>query len=186
MSERLTVLFSRVNGGDHAARDALFAAAYQELRRLAHSRLLRGGRSTVLDTTALVHESYLRLVKTGELNLEDRRAFFGYAAKVMRSIIIDSVRAHQSEIRGGGAIKLTLSTDLAGSFADGDRDILHVHDSLLELEKVELRLARVVEMRFFGGYTEQEIAETLDLNVRTVRRDWEKAQLLLQALLRSH
>jgi len=186
MGERLTVLLSRVKGGDKAARDALFAAAYQELRRLAHSRLYQGGRNTVLDTTALVHESYLRLVQTGELTLEDRRAFFGYAAQVMRSIIIDSVRARQAERRGGEAQKLTLSTELAGSIADGDLEILGVHEALLELEKVEERMARVVEMRFFGGYTEQEIAEALDLTVRTVQRDWEKAQILLQALLRAH
>jgi len=183
MGERLTVLLSRVKGGDKAARDALFAAAYQELRRLAHSRLFQGGRNTVLDTTALVHESYLRLVQTGELTLEDRRAFFGYAAQVMRSIIIDSVRSRQAERRGGEAQKLTLSTELAGSIPDGDLDILRVHEALLELEKVEERMARVVEMRFFGGYTEQEIAEALDLTVRTVQRDWEKAQILLQALL---
>jgi len=186
MGERLTVLLSRVKGGDKAARDALFAAAYQELRRLAHSRLFQGGRNTVLDTTALVHESYLRLVQTGELTLEDRRAFFGYAAQVMRSIIIDSVRARQAERRGGDAQKLTLSTELAGSISDGDVDILRVHEALLELEKVEERMARVVEMRFFGGYTEQEIADALDMTVRTVQRDWEKAQVLLQALLRTH
>jgi len=84
MGERLTVLLSRMQDGDRTARDALFVAAYQELRRLAHSRLRDGGRNTVLDTTALVHESYLRLVRTEELKLEDRRAFFGYASQEMR------------------------------------------------------------------------------------------------------
>jgi RNA polymerase sigma factor (TIGR02999 family) len=185
MSERLTVLLARVKGGDRAARDALFAAAYQELRRLAHSRLYQSGRNTVLDTTAIVHESYLRLVQTGELSLEDRSAFFGYASQVMRSIIIDSVRARQTERRGGNAFRVTLSTELSGSLADGDEDIEQVHEALLELEKVEARVARVVEMRFFGGYSEQEIADALDVTVRTVQRDWEKAQVLLQALLRS-
>src|SRR4029453_6440275 len=88
----LTELIQKVAGGDVAARDELFAAAYSELRKLARSRLRDGGRNTLLETTALVHESYLRFVKVGELRIEDRRAFFGYASKVMRSVIIDSVR----------------------------------------------------------------------------------------------
>src|SRR5262252_1730573 len=113
MSERLTVLLSRMQGGDRAARDAVFEAAYQGLRRLAHARLHDGGRNTVLDTTALVHESYLRLVQTGELKLEDRRAFFGYASQVMRSVIVDTARARLAQRRGGHAQHVTLSTDVA-------------------------------------------------------------------------
>src|SRR5262249_43182123 len=111
MVERLTVLLSRTKEGDRAARDALFAAAYRELRRLAHARLYAGGRNTTLDTTALVHESYLRLVQTGELTLDDRRAFFAYASRVMRSVIVDSARARLAERRGGDVPRLTLSTD---------------------------------------------------------------------------
>ncbi|HEY2977342.1 MAG TPA: ECF-type sigma factor, partial [Burkholderiaceae bacterium] len=103
MNEPLTLLLSRVADGDRASRDALFVAVYQQLRRLAHSRLHDGGRNTVLDTTALVHESYLRLVQTGELSFEDRRAFFGYASRVMRSVIVDTARARMAERRGGDA-----------------------------------------------------------------------------------
>ena len=113
MGEQLTVLLSRLKDGDRAARDELFAAAYKELRRLAHSRLYGGGRNTVLDTTALVHESYLRLVQAGELNIDDRRAFFAYASQVMRSVIVDTARARLAERRGGDARKITLSTELA-------------------------------------------------------------------------
>ena len=184
MGERLTVLLARVQGGDRAARDALFAAAYQELRRLARSRLHDGGRNTVLDTTALVHESYLRLVQTGELAIADRRAFFAYASQVMRSVIVDSARARLAERRGGDAQKLTLSTDLAHDLETGEDEIVRVHEALQELESADARAAQMVEMRYFGGYSDTEIAETLDVTVRTVQRDWEKAKVLLRAILK--
>ena len=185
MGEPLTVLLSRMKDGDRAARDALFAAAYQDLRRLAHARLHGGGRNTVLDTTALVHESYLRLVQAGELAAEDRRAFFGYASRVMRSVIVDSARARLAERRGGHAQRITLSTDLPqGLVAPDEEGIVQVHEALHELEQADARVARVVEMRYFGGYDDREIAETLDLTERTVQRDWNKAKLLLRAILR--
>ncbi len=183
MSERLTVLLSRVQDGDRAARDALFAAAYQDLRRLAHSRLHDGGRNTVLDTTALVHESYLRFVQTGELKLEDRRAFFGYASRVMRSVIVDSARARLAERRGGDAQKMTLSTDLVQELGRGEEGIVQVHEALQELEQADARAAQMVEMRYFGGYSDKEIAETLAITERTVQRDWEKAKVLLRVIL---
>jgi RNA polymerase sigma factor (TIGR02999 family) len=185
MSERLTVLLLRVQDGDRAARDALFVAAYQELRRLAHSRLHDGGRNTVLDTTALVHESYLRLVQIGELRLEDRRAFFGYASQVMRSVIVDSARARLAERRGGAAPKMTLATDVGRNLAQDEEAIVQVHEALQELEKADTRAAQMVEMRYFAGYSDREIAETLGVTERTVQRDWEKAKLLLRVILSS-
>jgi RNA polymerase sigma factor (TIGR02999 family) len=183
VSERLTVLLARVNAGDRAARDALFAAVYPELKRLAHARLHGGGRNTVLDTTALVHESYLRLVQTGALGFDDRRAFFGYASRVMRSVIVDSARARLAERRGGQAEKLTLGSEPALNVAQHDEHILRVHAALEQLEQADARAAQMVEMRYFGGYTDREIADTLDLTERTVQRDWEKARLLLRAML---
>ena len=183
MSERLTVLLARAGDGDRAARDALFAAAYPELQRLAHSRLHSGGRNTVLDTTALVHESYLRLVQTGQLTFDDRRAFFGYAAQVMRSVIVDSARARLAERRGGDVQHLTLSTDLGQDLAQPDAGILQVHEALQELEQADARAAQMVEMRYFGGYSDREIAETLGITERTVQRDWEKAKMLLRVIL---
>jgi RNA polymerase sigma factor (TIGR02999 family) len=185
LSERLTELLGRVAAGDRAARDALFAGAYAELRRLAHARLYGRGRNTVLDTTALVHESYLRLVHTGELHFDDRRAFFGYAAQVMRSVIVDLARARSAERRGGDAPALTLSTDLMNDVARPEDGIVQVHEALLALEQADARAARMVEMRYFGGYSDREIAETMDLTERTVQRDWEKAKMLLRALLAS-
>jgi len=180
---QLTELLGRLQAGDAEARDALFAAAYRELHRLARSRLRDGGRDAVLDTTCLVHEAYLRFVSAGELRAEDRRAFFAYASQVMRSVIVNSVRERIAQKRGGDWRPVTLSTQFA--INDGDEEtILKVHEALDSLEQVDPRLAQVAQMRYFGGYSEQEIAETLDITERTVRRDWEKARLLLAALLR--
>jgi RNA polymerase sigma factor (TIGR02999 family) len=181
---QLTVLLGRIQAGDLTARDALFAAAYAELHRLARARLRDGGRDSVLDTTCLVHESYLRFVNSGELRAEDRRAFFAYASQVMRSVIVNSVRERLADKRGGAQQPLTLSTKLGANIADGEQTVLKVHEALEDLAKAEPRLAQVAQMRYFGGYSEQEIAETLDVTERTVQRDWEKARLILAEALR--
>ena len=181
----LTQLIQQVGAGDLAARDQLFAAAYTELRKLARSRLRDGGRNTFLETTALVHESYLRFMKAGELRLEDRRAFFGYASKVMRSVIVDSVRERQAQRRGGDLNEITLTTEVSAELPSGEAEVLHVHEALLALEQAEPRLAQVVQMRYFGGYSELEIAEVLGVTERTVRRDWDKARLLLISALKT-
>jgi RNA polymerase sigma factor (TIGR02999 family) len=180
----LTELIQQVGVGELAARDELFAAAYAELRKLARVRLRDGGRNTFLETTALVHESYLRFVGARRLRLEDRRAFFAYASKVMRSVIIDSVRERQAERRGGGLVQLTMDTQILANLPTSEAEVLHVHEALLALEQAEPRLAKVVEMRYFGGYSELEIGEALGLTERTVRRDWEKARLLLMSALK--
>jgi len=156
---QLTELLGRIQAGDTEARDALFAAAYTELHRIARARLRDGGRNTVLDTTCLVHESYLRFVDAGELRAEDRRAFFAYASQVMRSVILNSVREHIAQKRGGDWRPLTLSTDLPVNADDDERTIIRVHEALELLEKADPRLGQVAQMRYFGGYNEQEIAE---------------------------
>jgi RNA polymerase sigma factor (TIGR02999 family) len=181
---QLTELLGQLQAGDRRARDALFAAAYTELQRLARSRLRDGGRSTLLDTTCLVHEAYLRFVSAGELRAEDRRAFFAYASQVMRSVIVNSVRERVAQKRGGDWLPLTLSTQLAVNVDDDEEMILKVHEALEALERADPRLAQVAQMRYFGGYNEQEIADTLDIGERTVRRDWEKARLILAELVR--
>src|SRR6266704_6125466 len=160
---QLTELLGQVQAGDPAARDALFAAAYTQLHRLARARLRDGGRNTMLDTTALVHESYLRFVHAGELRAEDRRAFFAYASQVMRSVIINSVRERIAQKRGGDWLPLKLSTELAASIPDREDEVLRVHEALELLEKADPRLAQVAQMRYFGGYSDQEVAETLDV-----------------------
>jgi len=183
--ENITELIRQVNVGDSGARERLFATAYDELKTLARSRLRDGGRNVCLDTTALVHESYLKFVNSGQLRQDDRRAFFAYASRVMRSVIVDSVRERQAERRGGDVTELTLNTAMSSSLPANEQQMLDVHEALDALEHAEPRLARVVEMRYFGGYTEIEIADALDLTERTVRRDWDKARMMLLAMLQS-
>ena len=180
---QLTQLLERMQEGDSKARDALFAAAYPDLCQLARARLRDGGRNTVLDTSSLVHESYLRFVHSGRLRAEDRRAFFAYASQVMRSVIVTSVRERMAEKRGGDAMPVTLSTSVAADIAKDEETIIRVHEALEELRQADDRLAQVAQMRYFGGYSEKEIAETLGVTERTVQRDWEKARLILAASL---
>jgi len=180
----ITVLLERTRAGDGAAREELFAACYDELKRLARARLRGGGRNTVLDTTALVHESYLRFINSGRLRAEDRHAFFAYASRVMRSVIVDSARERLAECRGGNAVHVTLTTHIADGVSADEEAIIRVHEALEVLEAAEPRLAKVVEMRYFGGYSDEEIAETLGVTDRTVRRDWLKAKLMLDVALK--
>jgi RNA polymerase sigma factor (TIGR02999 family) len=181
---QLTDLLVRMQGGDAEARDALFAAAYAELHGLAQARLRHGGRNTILDTTGLVHESYLRFTRAGALRAEDRRAFFAYASQVMRSVILNSVRERVALKRGGDRQSSEASDPLAGDPPGDEQTVLDVHEALKDLEKADPRLAQVAEMRYFGGYSESEIAEALAITERTVQRDWEKARLILAAALR--
>jgi len=179
----LTQLLHKVQQGETGARDALFAAAYAGLQQLARARLRQGGRSTLLDTRSLVHESYLRCAQSGSLRAEDRRAFFAYASQVMRSVIVTAARERAAEKRGGGQRAVTLSEQISDEVPDSEQDILRVHEALESLEQVDARLAQVVQMRYFGGYSEQEIADTLDVTERTVQRLWLKARLMLQAAM---
>ncbi len=162
---------------------ALFRAAFDELRKLARSRLAGAAPMTLLDTTALVHESWLRLSGQQSLQVETRRKFFAYAAQVMRTVIVDELRARNAERRGSGERAVTLNTEIGDGIAADDQ-ALQVHEALESLAQVEPRLAQVVEMRYFGGLTETEVGEALGLTERTVRRDWDKARLLLAAMLR--
>lgn len=180
----LTDLLQLAQSGDQAAWHEVFGAMYAELHRLARSRLNDGGRGTYLDTTALVHESYLRLAKAGRLRSENRRQFLCYAGHVMRSVIVDIVREKQAQRRGGGAARVTLD-DHIGVGSDGEEEIRRVHEAVDGLARFNPRMVQVVEMRYFAGLTESEIAEALGVTDRTVRRDWEKARLLLAQALDS-
>jgi RNA polymerase sigma factor (TIGR02999 family) len=181
----ITTLIARANGGDRDAVNAIFERLYPELRRIAHARLTRHVRDTVLDTTVLVHECYLKLVQGERLSPSDRAHFLAYAASAMRSIIVDFARARTAERRGGDAAHLTLNTQLADSLPGGESEILRVNDALADIGKLDPRLAQVVEMRYFGGLNDLEIAAALGITDRTVRRDWDKARLLLAAALRT-
>ena len=179
----ITRLLREARSGDASARDALFAEAYPVLEQLARSRLRDGGRDTLLETRGLVHESYLRYIQGGALRAEDRRAFFAFASQVMRSVIVSSARERSAEKRGAGRRALTLSTQMADELPAGEHEILRVHDALETLSQIDERLAQVVQMRYFGGYSEPEIAETLGVTDRTVQRLWQKARLMLRAAM---
>lgn len=185
VSERLdlTELIRRAQKGDARAAEALFAATYPELRRLARSRLRGGGRNTLLDTTSLVHEWYVRFVRTSRVKLEDRAHFMRYAGRAMRTVIVDFARRRRAGRRGGGRPREDLAISAADGASEGADEILRVHDALDELQRLEPRMAKVVELRYFVGLSEAEIAAALDLTERTVRRDWEKARLLLSEAL---
>ena len=178
----LTQLIHQAQQGDAGAADVLFAAVYPDLRRLARARLRAGSRNTYLDTGALVHEAYLRFAGTVQLKLESRLHFMRWVSCVMRSVIVDFVRRRQACRRGGGAAEVHTDLDHM-SVASGEREILRVHDALTDLAAVDERVTQVVEMRYFGGMTEVEIAEALGVTDRTVRRDWEKARVLLREAL---
>lgn len=159
-----------------------FSSAYPRLRALAHARL-RSGRDTLLGTTSLVHEFFIRVAQPGNILLEDWPQFLQYASRVMRNIIVDCIRRRCSARHGGGARSLELVDDLAGAASSNEEEILSVHQALEQLEAIDSRLARVVETRYFGGMTEPEVASALGVTERTIRRNWQKARLLLvQAL----
>ena len=180
----VTLLISQARAGDRAAFDRIFELLYPELRQVAHRRLSRNARDADMETTALVNECYLKFVRRESLRPADREHFLAYAATVMRSIIVDAARASQAERRGGDAQHVTLSTEAVGNLADPADEILDVHDALGDLAAIDERLAHVVEMRYFGGFEDAEIAEALNLSTRTVARDWDKARLLLAHALR--
>jgi len=164
---------------------ASWQAAYPELKKIARARLHATGPQAGLNTTALVHESFLKLAgRIDGLYFSSRGHFYAYASQVMRSVIIDLVRERQAERRGGGVAEVTLDTVVANSLAaDDGAEALRVDEALTALATVEPRLAQVVEMRCFAGMTDAEIAEVPGLTDRTVRRDWDKARLLLRSML---
>ncbi len=180
----VTLLIARAREGDHEALGGLFELLYPDLRRIAHARLSSHVRNDQLDTTALVHECYLKFAQAERLTPADRVHFLAYAATAMRSIIVDTARASLAQRRGGDAQHVTLNTGVAEAVAEPETDILDVHAALDDLAKLDPRLVQVVEMRYFGGMKDEDIGDALGLTDRTVRRDWEKARLLLAHALR--
>jgi RNA polymerase sigma factor (TIGR02999 family) len=174
----LSLLLDAARNGAPDALDRLFAELYVDLRRLAHAKLRRQSDFTLLDTTVLVHESYLRLLKSGALPVDHKGRFLAYAARVMRSVIVDAVRERDAARRGDGAAHLPLDTSIPAP-DPRESEILGVHAALEKLALIEARLVSVVEMRYFGGLTETEVADALGVSARTVARDWEKARVFL-------
>jgi len=183
--ETLEELISATRRGGDGAVARLFEVAYGELRTLAHRRLSRSAAVTNLDTTVLVHECYLRLAKLDDFAAEDRSMFLAYAARAMRSIIIDLLRQRAAERHGGDAVKVTLAPDSEEFTGETGEDVLRLNDALEDLARLDPRLVQVVEMKYFAGMTFQEIAGALGVVERTARRDFQKARLLLHAALRA-
>lgn len=175
----ITELIGQARAGDETALATIFKVAYDDLRAMASKRLRAGGRGLILDTTALVHESYLRFSEAGQLNAVDRAHFLNYAGRVMRSVVVDFVRERRAQRRGGDAIHVTLDTSVNEAVDTGEEEILRVHEALEELARHDEKLVHVVELRYFAGLSEAEVADSLGVHVRTVRRYWEKARLLL-------
>lgn len=164
--------------------DDRFAAHYPALRKMARARLRQHETFTLLDTTALVHESFLRLSRTGGLSSTDAPAFLAYAGRVMRSVIVDAARHRLTQRRGQGNKAESLGDEHADLLSDAPaRVIVDLHDALLALQQAEPRLAHVIELQYFGGMNDAEVALVLGLSDRTVRRDTERARLMLRALL---
>ena len=132
----------------------------------------------------MVHETYLRLHSSGRIDAESRGQFLAYVSHVMRSVLVDLVRKRRADRRGAGVPKVTLASEVLDGSQVTDDEIERVNDAVLELEKTDPRLKQIVEMRFFVGFTEEEVAEALGVTDRTVRRDWERARMLLSVGLR--
>lgn len=177
-------LIQRAQTGDRGALEQLFAATYDDLKALARARLRASPRVTVLDTIGLVNESYVRLMQAGQLRPQDRAHFVRYAARAMRSVVVDFVRRRAAERRGGEQERVELTTGVIGSRPAGEDEILKVHEALEQVGAIDARAVEVVEMRYFAGMTDEEIGAALGVTGRTVRRDWEKARLLLAEALK--
>jgi RNA polymerase sigma factor (TIGR02999 family) len=173
----ITELLAELRDGRRDAFDQLLPLVYHELRRTAR-RELAVRPSDTLSTTALVHELYLKLSRSPRSDWRNRSHFLGVAAVAMRHILVDRARRRTAEKRGGAHRNVTLDDDLTATDVQAEW-LLELHEALDQLAKLDERLARVVECRFFGGMTEQETAEALHITERTVRRDWVKARGLL-------
>src|SRR5215468_1653602 len=176
--ESITLLLARVNNGDRKALDHLVPLVYQELHRIAEGYLRRESQHHTLQPTALIHEAYLRLAEYGGADYQNRKHFFAVAARVMRQILVDHARARQAAKRGAG---LTVSLSAGSDFApERDRIVISLDDALNALASEDDGKARLVEMRFFGGMTAEEIADCVEAPVHVVRRELRSAQAWLR------
>ena len=177
-SQEVTQLLLAWSQGEPAALDELTPLVYDELRRMARRYLARESGGQTLQTTALVHEAYLRLIDVRSVEWQSRAHFFAIAAQLMRQILVDFARRHRQHKRGGEAQRVSLDEALVISRGRSP-DLVALDEALTELARLDPRQARVVELRFFGGLTEEEVAEVLKVSPRTVRGDWSMAKVWL-------
>lgn len=182
MADITTLLNSARDG---APASELFELLYGELKSLASRQSRRDGQRDV-HTTTLVHEAYLRFKAAGDLQLENRRHFLGYAARVMRSIIVDHARQRLAAKRGSGEVPVPLDTNIAGSVTADEVEVLGVDEALAKLSAMDERLGQIVELKYFADMSDEEVADVLEISARTVKRGWDKARLFLSLNLRGY
>ncbi len=186
MTEKpITQILEELRNGQSGSLDELLPRVYDELRRLAKSYLNRERENHTLQPTALVHEAYLRLLGQKEIEWQNRAHFFGISARLMREILIEYARGRNRQKRGR-EFKTQIALDENISFANqNELDVFEVDEALSKLEKLDERQAKIVEMKFFGGLTIEEIAEVLSISSATVKREWSTAKLLLYKMLQN-
>jgi RNA polymerase sigma-70 factor, ECF subfamily len=171
----VTALLNRMRSGDREAGDRVAGLVYEELHRIASREMRHEREGHTLQTTALVHEAYMRLAGSQSLEIQNRGHFFAVASQQMRRILVDHARSNSAQRRGGVAIRVDLDK-LQVAAAERSIDVILLDESLRELERLEPRAAKVVELRYFGGYTDKEVVEALGVSLATVRREWEFAR----------
>jgi RNA polymerase sigma-70 factor (ECF subfamily) len=174
---QVTVLLKAMKGGDTSAADRLFPLVYQELHRLAETYMHRERKDHTLQPTALINEAYLRLARE-DIDWQNREHFIGVAANVMRRVLVDHARARNAAMRGGGLVRVELEDNVAVSEERSD-EVLLLDDALTRLEALNPRQARVVELRYFGGLSVEQVASILGVAPRSVKRDWALARIWL-------
>jgi RNA polymerase sigma factor (TIGR02999 family) len=182
-ADRVTRLLRDWARGNQEAREQVVPLVYETLRRLASQYLRDERHAATLQPTALVHEAYVRLVENHPGNWESRNHFYGVAARLMRQILVDHARARLSAKRGGGALKVELETDLPIAAQGQGADILALNDALEALAGIDQRKTNIIDLRYFGGFTEEETARSLQISVATVRRQTRLAEAWLYAHL---
>lgn len=184
MEATLSSLIEAAETGDGSATEALFTALYSELHRLARRELARRGGGVSLSVTTLLHEAYLDMAGRGDARFPDRARFMGYAARVMRGLIIDHARNRQAQKRGGQFEITSLENKNVAEVSDG-AELTRMSEALDKLAKVDAELAEFVDLKFFCGFSFAEIAAMRNLSERTVQRKWEKARIYLHRELRT-
>ena len=186
LQHEVTQILQNWSGGDAQAPERLMPFVYEEMRRLARAFLAKERGNHTLQPTALVHEAYARLVDQTRVNWQNRAHFYGIASNMMRRVLIDHARAHATGKRGGGVMHLSID-DVQIPIEERAASLLDLDEALEKLKEMDERKCKIIEMRFFGGLSDEEIAEVLGVSTRTVLRDWKTARLwLYRELTRNH
>ena len=179
MSGQLTALFAAYRGGDEAAMAAMVPIVYDELRRIARAHLGREGPDHTLQATALANEAYIKLSQGGELDIRDRQHFLAISSRLMRQILVDHARRKYAGKRGGRSRPISFDESAHVGIVDNPQ-LVALDDAIEALARIDARQAQIVDLRFFGGFTNEEIAGSLDCSLSTVKRDWSMARAWLR------